>query len=134
MKFFHASKNKAKRCYYCMQCGGEQPYQKLVKICYWCGVKSVSCFMSLGEGRRFVKLFQKNKAGLITNLVCHPRFDLIVNNKKIGTFNADFSYNCDGVFVVEDFKGRGLKPDALSAWKIKHFEAQYGVQVRIVSE
>jgi hypothetical protein len=134
MKVFHASKNKAKRCYYCTQCGGSQPYKKLVKKCYWCCYRAVVCFSSLGEGRRFVKLFEKQKIGLINDLVCHPRFELKVNNKKIGNFIADFSYYKNDKFIVEDFKGRALKPDAMSSWKIKHFEAQYNIKVRLVSE
>ena len=65
--------------------------------------------------------------GLITNLEFQPRFQLVVNGKKICDYIADFRYiNTKGEEVIEDVKGHQTQ-----LFKIKHalFEALYGRSV-----
>ena len=70
-------------------------------------------------------------AGTITRLRFQPKFDLIVNGIVIGKYIADSDYYEDGKYCVEDVKGSLRHTDNLSKWKIKHFEAQYKLKIRI---
>lgn len=93
-------------------------------------------FPSTKEANRYLILKQKLQFGQIKNLKLQARFPLYAYNEKsqqkfeIGKYIADFSYNeLSGEFVVEDAKGRMLDK---ARWKIKHFELQEGIKVRIV--
>ena len=59
---------------------------------------------SQGEIKRCWELAQMVNKGMITDLAVHPRWELVVNNHKIGRYTGDFSYIEKGVFVVEDVK------------------------------
>ena len=91
-------------------------------------------FASLKEARRYGVLKLLAKAGKITNFALQPPFKLFVATadggiiKSIGHWIADFQYVEDGKVVIEDAKGHRT---ALFNWKLKHFETQYGVRVRI---
>lgn len=62
-------------------------------------------FASTMEGNRYTILKRMEKNGEIKHLELQPRFALIVNNAHCGYYVADFSYDRDGKFVVEDVKG-----------------------------
>lgn len=50
----------------------------------------------------------------------------------VGWYIADFDYNERGTGrVVEDFKGYTTP---LARWKLRHFELQYGIKVRIIGK
>jgi hypothetical protein len=90
-------------------------------------------FDSTKEANRYTLLKRMNEDGIISALEIHPRFLLDAagpnGGKNIGTYEADFSYiSCDEV-IVEDVKGLTTP---LAKWKIKHFDLQYGMKVRII--
>jgi hypothetical protein len=63
-------------------------------------------FDSQAEARRYQELALLKKAGEIHHLQIHPKYKLVVNDKLICTYSADFRY-CDslGYWIVEDVKG-----------------------------
>jgi hypothetical protein len=73
------------------------------------GVKKVYldgfCFDSPKEGRHYILLKHRQKAGEISALVLHPEYALIVNDKKVGRYTGDFFYVENGKMVCEDIKG-----------------------------
>ena len=83
-------------------------------------------FDSLAEGQRYTELKAMQAAGKISELICHPKWDLIENpvllpeqirdtvysGKKMTnklTFEADFAYLENGRQIVEDVKGKITK-------------------------
>lgn len=94
---------------------------------------------SKAEARVYAELGLLVKAGKITELEFQPKFDLYAfrysdkgpasNREKVGTWRADFKYLEGDVLVVVDVKGN--VDTALSKWKHRHFEAQYGIPVTI---
>lgn len=68
-------------------------------------------FDSLKEARHYDKLYLELKAGLISNLVLQPKYDLIPtvnwNGKKLRkiTYSPDFRYVKNGKTYVIDVKG-----------------------------
>ncbi|HEX6537525.1 MAG TPA: DUF1064 domain-containing protein [Gemmatimonadaceae bacterium] len=92
-------------------------------------------FDSLAEGRRYNELKLEVAAGEITALECHPRFPLVVNGVKVGTYVADFAYVVlvdGGPRVVEDVKSR---PTRTQSYRLKRklMLALYGIAVREVT-
>ena len=68
-------------------------------------------FDSQAEADRYMELLVMQKAGLITDLECHPHFDLIPAQKVPGKksfrahgYTADFRYKRNGEEIVEDVK------------------------------
>ena len=68
-------------------------------------------FDSKKEAGRYVELTLLRGQGAIRDLVLQPRFDIIINDKKIATYIADFKYFDVGRFqwVVEDVKSKATK-------------------------
>lgn len=75
--------------------------------------KAVPCeidghkFPSLREGKRYRELIILQRVEAIKNLELQPKYQCVVNGKKVCEYRADFSYydlvkNCQ---VVEDCKG-----------------------------
>jgi hypothetical protein len=62
-------------------------------------------FDSKLEAKRYLELKQLLHLGVIKNLVTHKKFPLIVNDITIGSYEADFVYEKDGVEIIEDTKG-----------------------------
>jgi len=62
-------------------------------------------FDSMKEGARYKQIKLLEKVGKITELELQPKYDLIVNGKKVGFYKADFRYKEDGKLIVEDVKG-----------------------------
>jgi len=66
-------------------------------------------FASKKEAGRYQDLKLLLKAGEITDLVLQPKFPLVVNGHKIGSYIADFQYKANGETVVEDVKSEATK-------------------------
>lgn len=49
-------------------------------------------FDSIKESERYKKLLLLQKTGEISDLILQPKFPIIINNIKICTYIADFSY------------------------------------------
>ena len=71
-------------------------------------------FDSKKEAGRYVELKKRLDAGIIQDLKLQPKFDCIINGKKICTYRADFEYllvdeigpqGQISYYVVEDVKG-----------------------------
>lgn len=79
-------------------------------------------FASKKEAKRYGELLWLEKAGQIKDLICHPRFEMIVNSQKIGRYTADFQYRDVKTekIVVEDVKGgRATQTEAFRLrWKL----------------
>ena len=86
-------------------------------------------FASKAEAARYQELRLLAKAGELWGLELQPRYRLTVGGLVIGTYVADFTYVDASGRVVEDVKGMDLP---LGRWKRKHFEAQYGMPVRVI--
>lgn len=94
-------------------------------ITYVDGIKFHSAF----ESERYVELKLMLKAGIITDLVLQPRFEIcpaFTDNKGNKHQNieyiADFMYSQEGVTVVEDVKGEETSDFKI---KMKFFLRQY---------
>ena len=85
---------------------------------------------SQGEARRYAELKLLERAGKIESLQRQVAFDLSVagSGGTVGRIIVDFVYLENGKRVCEDFKS--VTP-ALSAWKMKHFRLQYGIDILI---
>lgn len=63
-------------------------------------------FASKKEAKRYLELKESQALGTISNLELQPRYPLVVNGEKVGTYVADFRYtSCVGTVIVEDVKG-----------------------------
>ena len=86
-------------------------------------------FDSKAEARRWQELKILARCNVIAWAIRQVPFDLLANGHVIGRYIADFEIaKRDGELIVEDVKGI-VTP--LAAWKLKHFEAQYGFPVTI---
>lgn len=87
-------------------------------------------FDSLREGRRYEELKMMEKAGEIEDLVCHPRFLIVLNNKKICSVVLDFSYFLISQqrTVYEDIKSEATALP-MSKLKKKLVEAAHDIEV-----
>ena len=80
-------------------------------------------FASRAEAARYSDLRLLERSGIITQLVCQPKFPLIVNGAKICTYIADFSYlDQQAKLRIEDVKGVRTP---LFSLKAKLFHALY---------
>jgi len=89
-------------------------------------------FASKKEAKRYAELKMLHSAGHILSFNMQVRFALTVTRKdgdivKVGEYVPDFVYIRNGEHVIEDTKGFRTP---LYKWKKKHFEAQYGVEIR----
>jgi hypothetical protein len=141
------SKFNRKIVYACLTCGNNGPQLKSTGLTKSGNPRSprfvckknhvVHKFDSTGEYERWLcldMLLMKNK---IQNLELQPKFDLIVNGQKVGTWTGDFAYFQDNERIVEDFKGYMAPTDPnTQLWKLKTaiVEAEYGVKVRVVTK
>lgn len=84
-------------------------------------------FDSKKEARRYGQLKLLVRAGEIKDLKLQPKFDLIVNGKKVGYYKADFEYIEDGERIIEDVKG--VKTTTYNLKK-KMIKAIYDIDIR----
>ena len=90
-------------------------------------------FASKAEAKRYGELRILWTRGTIKNLELQPKFDLVINGHKIGTYTPDFSYLDGGTAVAEDTKG-GYRREAF-ALRAKVFQALYpNIELRINGE
>ena len=85
-------------------------------------------FDSKGEAARYWELAQMEKAGDISSLQVHYKFDL-----GVCKYEADFCYrDRQGSLVVEDYKS---KPTRTAAYRIKKklMKERYGVEITEVT-
>ena len=75
-------------------------------------------FDSLAEKDRYLELLVMQKAGIISELQCHPAWELIPTQKVPGKrtfrghrYTADFSYIRDGQVIVEDVKSERTREE-----------------------
>lgn len=88
-------------------------------------------FDSKGELARWQVLLAAEKDGDITGLERQVEFPIIVKEKLIARYKADFVYYRKGERIVEDFKGVITKEFRL---KQKLIEALYGFQIKITKK
>jgi len=91
-------------------------------------------FDSEKEYRRYADLRLMERAGEISDLQVHPKYDLIVNNRKVCSIIPDFEYVVGDEVVTEDVKGRtgGGVQWNLFRIKAKLFSAIYGREIKVV--
>lgn len=87
-------------------------------------------FASKSEAKDYSDLNILLEYGKIKDLELQPKYDLLVNNIKIGTYKADFRFydTTLGEWRVVDRKGFDT---ALSKRSRKHVKAQYGIDIEI---
>ena len=88
-------------------------------------------FRSAAEARRYDDLKLLELAGEIAGLQLQPRYPLVVNGVKVGTYVGDFKYVDVGTgrSVVEDVKGAA---SPMYRMKRKLVKALYGVDIEEV--
>lgn len=85
-------------------------------------------FASRAEARRYGLLKHRVEQGEISDLTCHPSWELEVNGVRIGRYTADFSYTLDGALVVEDVKSAPTRTTDYRL-RVKLLFALHGVSV-----
>ena len=86
-------------------------------------------FDSKAEASRFGELKLMELAGVILDVECQPRYELVVNGVKISRYTGDFRYMTrEGDIVVEDVKAGPTKTRAYVLRK-KLVKALYGIDV-----
>ena len=130
--------------YVCQACGSWQVDHRgqPCKPDYFCSAAPCNGtqfdrFDSQAEARAFASLALRVKVGELADIELQPRFPLHAVGPDgipnlIGTYVGDFRARdvMTGKTMVWDAKG-AVQTD-LSAWKIKHAEAQYGLEIRII--
>lgn len=98
--------------------------------CPVCGDRLVK-FDSRGEWRSWLTLVNASRAGIVRLLERQVRMPLVAEGGvRVGHLVMDFVFEQDGRMVYADYKGGAMTE--LAAWKMRHFEAQYGVPVTIL--
>lgn len=87
-------------------------------------------FDSKKEANRYLELSLLEQANQISNLKCQVPYQLKVNEVIIGKYICDFEYLEKGKTITEDVKSAVTKKLPLYRWKKKHFQAQFGREVR----
>jgi Protein of unknown function (DUF1064) len=90
-------------------------------------------FDSLRELARYKELLLLEKAGVLRKLELQPKYELLVNDQKIGCYYGDFRYEvvATGESVTEDVKGFRT---AVYQLKKKLVKALYGVEIVEICE
>ena len=87
------------------------------------------------EYQHWLILLARERAGEISELKRQVPFDLHANGVKVGRYNADFSFQCDGHLVVQDVKAarrtgkRSATTTALYQRSKRHLRAEYGIDI-----
>lgn len=104
---------------------GRKPHKYRAKPTVVDGVR----FDSKAEARRYSQLKWMQSAGQISGLALQPKFDCVVEGKKICAYKADFEYWENGRRVTEDVKGFKTQVYRI---KKKLVEALHGIEIREV--
>lgn len=133
-KFTFGGFEAAKKYHLCKSCRHLQHVNWKKEPCPSCKrVGTRQYFMSKKEMERGASLLLLHERGLIRALRFQPRYDLVVNNREIGTYVADAEYiNQNGQTIYEDTKPENYISD-LAGVKIRLFEALFNVKVSIYS-
>lgn len=127
------NKYSAKGLYGCSGCAAPlpKPSGKTNQLCRYCRDGAPVFFGSKREHSHFVKLLHDQKHGLISDIELQPRFDIIVNDKNIGRYRADFKFfdKRKQIDRIQDVKGMVTRDGEL---RRKIVEALYGVTVELV--
>lgn len=92
-------------------------------------------FHSKKEARRYTELLMLESRGLIQDLECQKRYDIVVNGMKVCSYVADFCYwdttTLGGIasLVIEDVKGYRTREYRIKA---KLMRACHGITIREV--
>lgn len=89
---------------------------------------------SMAELKRASQLIHAVRAGRITHLRFHPRYDLKVDGVKVCAYEADAEYREGGKTIVEDTKPEGDFMEQSAKLKIALFNAlhaKFGLKVKI---
>ena len=96
-------------------------------------------FDSKVEHDRYLELLVMERAGVITDLVCHPEWEIIPKQKIPGHraflpahYTADFKYMRDGVLHVEDVKSTYTREDQAYILRRKLMYLVHGIYVEEV--
>lgn len=82
------------------------------------------------EARHYNNLLLLAKQGHITDLEFHPRFDAMVNGRKIGRIELDFKFFDAQLKEWRYVDSKGVYT-TFSKWKHKHLELQEDIKVEI---
>lgn len=89
-------------------------------------------FDSIKESKRYGTLKLLQKAGEISDLKLQVRMDILVSDKKIAVYIADFTYMEKGRYVVEDVKSDFTRKNPVYRLKKKLIEAIYNLKIKEV--
>ena len=87
-------------------------------------------FASAKEARRYSELRLLQRAGEITDLTRQPRYPIVINDVKVCTYVADFSYLEKGAARVTVEDAKGFKTDIFNL-KRKLMWAVHNIEVLI---
>lgn len=96
--------------------------------CEYQGVK----FDSIKERNHFIYLKQLEEKGEIWNLRLQVKFPILIENKRICSYIADFVYEDEVGKHVVDVKSPITSKNPTFRLKKKLVETQYGVEIEIV--
>lgn len=90
-------------------------------------------FASKKEAKRYGELKLLERAGEIADLKLQPRYDFIINGRKVCAYVGDFAYlTKTGMPVTEDAKSPATAKLPHTRIKLKLFRALFGRDVVIV--
>lgn len=107
----------------------KRPRKYLNIKCQEWGIK----FDSKAEMRRYGDLLNLERAGVIRDLVAHPRFELVADGMRIGRYSADASYTIaeTGEKVTEDTKSPRTAKTPAFRRTLKLMKALNGTDVKV---
>ena len=88
-------------------------------------------FDSQKEANRYQELILMERAGLIRSIELQPRYDLVVNEHKIGFYRGDFRYEvvATSILVGEDVKSPiGIK---LSGHNVQQSLGEFPIPISV---
>lgn len=91
-------------------------------------------FDSKRERDFYSELKLRERAGEVSDIVCHPSYPLWINRKRVGTYVADFLFvdHAAGKRRVVDIKSPATaKNVAFRRWK-RVAEALYDIEVEVI--
>ena len=84
-------------------------------------------FDSKKEAARYRELQLLEKAGVVADIELQPKYRIVINDRKVCDYTADFRYIEEGKTIVEDVKGYKTPVYNL---KKKLMAAVYGIEIR----